>query len=171
MKCVRFIVVVCAMLVGGSLATFAQYPIIVGSTSSGVGNTYVKPLPKQNQGTYVPPGGTAPVPKGFKPDIIGTSPNGVPTVNGKERYDLMTNGNTNNGSNNNGSNNSSSNGSSATAKTCSKCLGSGVCRVCNGTKSYTPYIGASPVRCSSCNQTGKCSLCNGTGKFGNYRGY
>ena len=188
MKQMKLLAVVCAMLMVGSLEMEAQ--IIVGSSRSGVGNTYVKPIdinklnqqyparqqPQQQQqsngqsGTYVPPGGTAPVPQGFKPDIVGTSPNGVPTVNGKERYDLMPggqNGSTNAG---NSSNSSNSSGSSGVSKTCSKCLGSGICKICNGKKWYIPYVGASSVKCSSCNQTGKCSLCNGTGKFGTYRG-
>ena len=39
-------------------------------------------------GYYIPEGGTAPVPNGFKPDIIGVSKNGIVTVNGVERPDL-----------------------------------------------------------------------------------
>ena len=56
-------------------------------------------------GYYIPEGGTAPVPNGFKPDIIGVSKNGIVTVNGVERPDR-----TYTGTNSSNSGNTSSGG-------------------------------------------------------------
>lgn len=164
MRNVKRLTTVCVMLLCVCMQTKAQIlvypPNYNGGGNSGLQGTYVKPW-------------TPSKPSEFKPDMIGVSPNGIVTVNGVERPDLMQNGAPQNNSYDNGNSLSqnSSSSSSGTAKICSKCHGSGVCRTCNGKLYYIPYVGASPVRCSICGQTGKCTLCNGTGKFGTYRGY
>lgn len=45
--------------------------------------------------------------------------------------------------------------------TCVACYGSGSCKVCGGSGTYSMYGYSSP--CSACNQTGKCWNCGGKG--------
>ncbi len=45
---------------------------------------------------------------------------------------------------------------------CYACFGTGICRVCRGTGTYSNYGYSS--QCKACGGTGKCHRCHGTGK-------
>lgn len=66
MNKMKMMVAVCSMLMAGVQQVCAQRTGILG--------TFVKKTPQQQQsGTYIPPGGTAPVPNGYRPTIVGGS--------------------------------------------------------------------------------------------------
>lgn len=66
------------------------------------------------------------------------------------------------GMNGGGLNSSSGGGNSSNRyEVCGTCRGTGRCKVCGGSGTYSGYGNSSP--CSACNATGKCWKCRGTG--------
>ena len=48
---------------------------------------------------------------------------------------------------------------------CLNCIGTGVCKLCNGSGYASYTIGNTYPKCSTCGGTGRCKYCSGTGIF------